>query len=177
MSVTTIPRPASTEYPALFARYIDRVPEGDVIGTLATQLDDTLRLVEGLSPEQADFRYAPGKWSIKQMLGHLADTERIFVYRALCFARGDRTSLPGFDEDAYVTGANFGDRTIADLAAELRSIRAGTVAFFKALDRAALDRQGVANNNRYTVRAVAALIAGHELHHAAVLRERYLSHV
>jgi len=170
-----IPRPAPTEYPPLFGRYVDRVPDGDLIATLAGQLGDTLALIEGLADGQADFRYAPGKWSIKDVLGHVADTERIFVYRALCFARGDATPLPGFDEDAYVAGANFAGRRVADLAAELRAVRAATVAFFAGLDEAGLARRGLANNNQYTVRAIAALIAGHELHHRAVVRERYLS--
>ena len=110
-----ITRPAASEYPALFERYVARVPDGDVLASLASQIEDTLGLLANLSPAQADFRYEPGKWSIKEVIGHVADTERIFAYRALCFARGEAAPLPGFDEDAYVAAANFSDRPLADL--------------------------------------------------------------
>jgi uncharacterized damage-inducible protein DinB len=172
---TIIQRPAADEYPALFERYVGRVPEGDVVDTLRRQFGETAALLAGLSDEQAGFRYAPGKWSIKQVAGHMADTERIFLYRALCFARGEAAPLPGFDEDAYVAAADFHDRRLAGLVNELRATREGTLAFFENVAPSALDRRGLANNREYSVRAVASLIAGHERHHVAILRERYLA--
>jgi hypothetical protein len=172
----TIPRPEPTEYAPAFASYVDRVPPGDLsLAILTEQLAETIGPLEGLSDSEAGFRYAPGKWSIKQVLGHLIDTERIMIYRALCFARGETVMLPGFDEDAYVAHAKFDRRSLADLISEFRLVRAATIPFFAGLDPEELARCGVANSRPYSVRAVAYIIAGHERHHAAILRERYLS--
>ncbi len=174
MATVTIPRPAASEYVPYFARYIDLVPEGDVLDLLARQVEDTSRLVGALSDRDGEFRYAEGKWSIKDVLGHVGDTERILVYRALCFARGETAGLPAFDENEYVRRANFGARTIKDLVAELRTIRAATSSFFRSLDEELLARRGIANKREYTVRAIAYIIAGHERHHAGIITERYL---
>jgi len=174
MASVTIARPDPSEYVPYFAQYVDKVPPGDVLALLGKQGDETVAALKGLSDQQALYRYAPGKWSIKQVVGHISDTERVFVYRALCFARGDQQGLPGFDENEYVAGARFDDRPLSDHLAELRAVRVATVTFFAGLNQEELLRTGVANQRKYTVRAVAFIIAGHERHHLALLRERYL---
>ena len=171
---SAIPRPDATEYSPYFGRYIALVPDGDLLETLARQLDETAWLLRGVTERGGDFRYADGKWSIKEVVGHLADTERIFAYRALRFARGDGTPLPGFDENLFVANARFTERTLADLMAELRAVRAATIALFSGLAPDELERRGVANGQPMSVRAAAYNIAGHERHHVAILRERYL---
>jgi hypothetical protein len=174
MSPVAITRPDASEYAPYFATYVGKVPAGDVLAVLARQVEDTCALLNGLSAAEAGYRYAPGKWSIREVIGHVADTERIMVYRALCFARGETTMLPGFDENAYVAGASFDARSLADLLDELRTVRMATVSFFANLNEQELHRRGRANNRDYTVRAFPFIIAGHELHHASILRERYL---
>jgi len=174
MAGHAIARPASTEYEPYFARYVDLVPEGDVLELLRRQVAETAALVGTLSDRDADHRYAEGKWSIKEVIGHLADAERIFLYRALCFARGEPKELPGWDENEYVARAKFGARRLPDLVAELAAARAASVAFFAGLDAEELARPGKANQRKYSVRAVAYIMAGHERHHGNILRERYL---
>ncbi len=171
----SIPPPAADEYAPFYAGYIARVPGDDALAPLAAQESETAELLAGLSEEQAAFRYAPGKWSVKQVAAHLSDAERVFAYRALRIARGDRTPLPGFDENAYAAEAGADARPLADLAAELRAVRAATLALFRGLDPAALLRRGTANGVPVTVRAAAWIIAGHERHHLGILRDRYLA--
>lgn len=173
MSTITIPRPAADEHVAYYGQYISKVPDGDLISTLRDQLVDTVKLLGGLSEEQGDYAYAPGKWSVKQVIGHIIDAERIFVYRALRIARHDTTNLPGFDENAFVDNANFPKRTLADLLEELQVVRAATIAFIKNVDPSDLERRGSSNGNPITVRALLYIVAGHERHHAALFRERY----
>ena len=177
MASVNIARPDPSEYVTYFAQYIDKVPDGDVLTLLARQVEETASALAKLSEKAAGFRYAPGKWSIKEIVGHVADTERIFVYRALCFARGEKQSLPGFDENSYVAGARFDARRLADHLAELRAVRAATLAFFSGLDAEELLRRGTANERQYTVRAIPFIVAGHERHHVGVIRERYLPRV
>lgn len=174
MSTLLATPPDAAEYGAFYAGYIARVPAGDVLQTLAAQLDDTTRLIAEFGDARADHRYAPGKWTVKEVVGHLADTERVFAYRAMRIARGDATPLPGFDENAYVAHANFGRRPLADLVRDLELVRQSTLSLFAGLDDAALVRHGTASNNPLTPRAAAYITAGHERHHAAILRERYL---
>src|ERR1041384_2116337 len=174
MSATPTTRPESGEYPPYTIAYISLVPDGDIVATLGSQLNDTLTMLRSIPESRGDFRYADGKWSIKEIIGHITDGERIFAYRALRFARGDETPLPGYDQDEYAQGANFDARTLADLAAEFASIRPATVALFRSLDAEAMQRRGPANDNPVSVRALAHIIAGHELHHVQVLRTRYL---
>jgi hypothetical protein len=169
-----IPRPAPDECVPYFGGYIDEVPPGDVLEILERQMAETQELLRGLTASQAMHRYAPGKWSIKEIVGHLADTERIFTYRALCFSRRERAPLPGFEEDEYVAAARFDARPMSDLARELETVRAATLTLFRGLSDEALVRRGTANAKPYTVRAIAFVIAGHERHHVRVLRERYL---
>ena len=168
-------RPGDDEVPEYYRRYTALVPDGDIAAILATQLDETAALVDGLSEEQARHRYAPGKWSIKEVLGHIADSERVFAYRLLRFGRGDATPLPGFDENHYAPAGHFDDRELGDIVGELRAIRAATVALLRGLPDGALDRRGEASGVEIGARALPWIIAGHELHHRTLLRERYLS--
>jgi len=174
MSATAPARPDATEYAPYYEKYVSLVPAGDVVETLETQLVETLALLRGLSEERAGSRYEPGKWSVKELVGHLIDSERVFAYRALRFARGDRTPLPGFEQDDYVRGGNFDARPLAELAGEFESVRRATVALLRGLDAEAWQRRGTANESEASVRALAHIIAGHELHHRDVLRTRYL---
>jgi len=166
-------RPESDEIPAHFVGYIGRVPESDPVAVLAAQIDVTAALFRGLSETDALKRYAPGKWSVKEIVGHLADTERIMAYRALRIARGDETPLPGFDENAYVPLAKFDARPLSDLVAELRTTRAATLALFRSFDDDAWRRRGTASGKPVSVRAIGYMIPGHERHHEEILKPRY----
>jgi uncharacterized damage-inducible protein DinB len=170
-----VQRPAADEYVEFYAGYVARVPAGDIVRILAQQLSSTLELLAPLPPERAQHAYAPGKWTIGQVVGHLADAERIMAARALRFARGDTQPLPGFDENAYVPPARFEERALDSLAGELRAVRAASVALFDGLPPEAWTRRGSANGHEVSVRALACIIAGHELHHRAILSERYLA--
>jgi len=165
-------RPESGEYAPYYERYVSLVPDGDILATLDRQSRDTVAL---LGPHHADgdFRYAAGKWSMKEALGHVIDTERVFSYRGLRIARNDRTPLAGFEQDDYVKYGPFGQCTLAALLEEFTSVRQATLSLFRALDEAAWTRRGVASNNEVTVRALAYIIAGHELHHRRIFREKY----
>jgi hypothetical protein len=174
MSATATARPSADEYAPYFEKYVSLVPAGDVVETLERQLGETLALLRGLDEEQGGSRYEPGKWSVKELVGHLVDAERVFAYRALSFARGDRTPLPGFEQDDYVAGGNFDARTLKDLIDEFDSVRRATVALLRPLDEEAWRRTGTANDNPFSVRALAYIVAGHELHHLNVLKTRYL---
>ncbi|HEY4130078.1 MAG TPA: DinB family protein [Gemmatimonadaceae bacterium] len=170
-----IARPLADEHSEYFGKYVQRVPKGDVVSLLREQLMDTVALLRNVSAEKADYAYAPGKWTIKDVVGHLADTERVMSYRALAIARGDQTPLPSFDENAYVANANFGSRTLGDLLEEFQVVRASTIHLIKHLDEQTLMQRGTASNNPLTVRALIYIIAGHERHHVALFRERYLA--
>jgi uncharacterized damage-inducible protein DinB len=174
MTNLTINRPEAAEYAPYYGKYISLVPERDVLVSLAQQLDETLALLASISEAQADYRYAPDKWSIKQLLGHLIDTERIFGYRALRFARNDDTPLSGFEQDEYVSHASFDEYALADLASEFEHVRRSNLLLFKHLSAEAWGRTGKASDSEVSVRALAYIIAGHELHHVEILRNRYL---
>ena len=175
MTDVTTARPDQTEYVPYFGKYVSLVPQGDIVGVLGEQIGETLALLNSIPEERAGFRYAPDKWSIKELVGHLIDSERIFSYRALRFARNDQTELPGFEQDDYVRGGSFDSTPLADLAAEFASVRQATVLLFKHLNDDAWTRRGAANESEVSVRALAHIIAGHELHHRKILREKYLS--
>ncbi|MFI5209153.1 MAG: DinB family protein [Gemmatimonadales bacterium] len=166
-------RPAEDEYSPYFATYIGHVPAGDVLETLTRQLDDTAAFLAMVSPSQAAYRYAPGKWSVKEIVGHLSDAERIFAYRALRFGRGDPTPLSSFDENRYVPESGADARSIEELAQEFAAVRRATLALLAGLPPAAWSRRGEASGKMISVRALAWIIAGHELHHLGVLRSRY----
>jgi len=166
-------RPAEDEYSPYFATYIGHVPAGDVLETLSRQLGDTAAFLAAVSPAQASHRYAVGKWSVKEVVGHLSDTERIFAYRALRFGRGDPTPLPSFDENRYVPESGADARSFEELAHEFAAVRRATLALFEGLPPATWSRRGDASGKMISVRALAWIIAGHELHHLGVLRLRY----
>jgi uncharacterized damage-inducible protein DinB len=166
-------RPAPSEYAPFYETYISKVQGSDILGILEAQRLQMAQLFAARSERDGNFRYAADKWTVKEVLGHVSDSERIFGYRALRIARGDQTPLTGFEQDDYVRGGNFADRTLADLAEEFGLVRAATIAFFKSLQKEAWQRRGVANKNEVSVRALAFIVAGHELHHRLILEERY----
>lgn len=157
----------------MFQAYVDRVPDGDVLARLRSQAEASEVLFSGLTEEQGDYAYAEGKWSVKRLLQHLVDAERMFCYRAMCVARGDTNDLPGFDENAYAEQDGSDSRPLTDVLAEFLAVRAATIALFEGFDGMAWERQGTANGAPITARALPWLVAGHELHHVAILRERY----
>ncbi len=168
-----IPRPSASEHSVEVGRYLTEVPGEDASPALAAQGAEMDRLLGPLSEERALHRYAPGKWSVKEVLGHLTDAERIYAYRALRFARDDATPLPGFEENLYVPAGRFDARPLGELLDGWRTVRAGTLALFRGLDGDALVRRGVANGKLISVRTLAWLAVGHARHHLGVLRERY----
>jgi hypothetical protein len=170
--VSIITPPGAGEFAPFYAGYIQKV-SGDPIGMMERQATQFRRLGETLNDTQAAHRYAPGKWSVKEVLGHLIDGERVFSYRALRIARGDETPLAGFDENAYAANAGSDARSVDDLVGELVALRTANLAFFRSLDRAAFERLGTANSVPVSVRALAYIMAGHTEHHLAILGERY----
>ncbi len=174
MSATAPARPESGEYSPYYEKYVSLVPDSDLVGTLERQGAETLALLRGLPEERGAHRYEPGKWSIRQLVGHVIDGERLFSYRALAFARGDLQALPGMEQDEWMAGADFDARTLASLADEFEAVRASTIHLFRHLSPEAWARRGTASGNEVTVRALAYVIAGHEAHHFKILRERYL---
>jgi DinB superfamily len=168
-------RPEPEEYAPYYVRYISLVTGDDIITTLEKQLPETVSLLSARKEEEGDFRYAPGKWSIKEALGHVTDTERIFCYRALRIARNDKTPIEGFEQDDYVKYGSFGQCRLVALVDEFTSVRKATLSLFRGLDETAWTRRGVASENEFSVRALAYIIAGHELHHRMLFQERYFS--
>jgi len=173
MNTRTVGRPEADEIPPHYVGYIQRVPEPDPVIVCAEQIEETATLLRGLSDTDAMYRYGRGKWSIKEVVGHLADVERIMAYRALRIARGDTTPLPSFDENAYVPIAKFDHRSLADLVGELRTTRAATLALLRTFDAEAWRRRGTASGKPVSVRALGYMIPGHERHHVEILRTRY----
>ena len=169
-----IGRPEPDEYDPYYERYISLVGAGDIATTLQKQAQDTQALLSRVTAQQADHRYAPDKWSVKEVVGHVNDTERIMSYRALRIGRGDRAPIEGFEQDDYVTGGRFDRRTMGDLLAEFNAIRNATVELVRHLSAEAGERRGTANQKQISARAVVYVIAGHELHHRRILQEKYL---
>ncbi len=165
-----ITRPDRSEYAEFYASYISKVPEGDLIEFLGLQEAELDGLVRALTDQQASTSPAPGKWSIKQALGHVSDTERIMSYRVLRFARGDQKELQGFDQDPYVKNADFNSRATMDLLAEWKAVRGASMALLRSLSEPASTRTGVANGKSVSVRALAYVIAGHAQHHLELMR-------
>jgi DinB superfamily len=168
-------RPERDEAAEYYFGYIDQVPEGDILATLERQQDEMLELLGGISEEQSLHRYEPGKWSLRETLAHLNDTERLFVFRAMWFARGFDTPLPSFDQLVAVGAARSDDIPWARHVDEFRAIRDATLAFFRHLPGDAWTRRGIASDNSFTVRALAYMTAGHAIHHAKIIRTRYLA--
>lgn len=172
--MTTIRRPRKDELGAWYHGYLEAAPEGDVLARLASSLEETRALLARFGEARGGHRYAPGKWSVKEVVGHLIDAERVFAYRALRFARGDATPLPGFEQDDYVAASGSDGRTLADLGEELALLRQANLRFFRGLAPEAWERRGLASDNPFVVCAFPYLLVGHEDHHRRVLAERYL---
>jgi hypothetical protein len=170
----SIGRPDETEHLPYYGKYISLVPDVEILTQMSRQSEATVALLRGIPESQGGLHYAPGKWSIRELVGHVIDTERIFAYRALRFSRNDRTPLNGYEQDDYVLNASFDDYPLAELAAEFESVRRSTIFLFKHLKGEAWTRRGIASNGEASVRALAYIIAGHELHHMDILRDRYL---
>ncbi len=169
-----VSRPEPNEYSAYYQRYIDMVPAQPLLQHLSDQKEETAAFLRSIPADKADFRYAEGKWSVKEVIGHICDTERVMAYRLLRASRGDRTPLAGFDENQFVAHANFSSRSINDLVQEYQAVRQATLALAASLSDEAWLRLGNANGNEVSARALGYIIAGHELHHLGVIRERYL---
>jgi len=167
-------RPATTEYDEYYGRYIDLVPDGSVLDIIEEQIEDTSRLLTTIDEERAGYRYAPGKWSIRQVVGHILDVERVFQYRALVFARSDPARLPSMDQDDYVDRANFDDRPMVDLCDEYRATRLSGLALFRSFDDGILMRKGFASDLEFSVRSIPYILAGHSMHHIEVITGCYL---
>ena len=175
MAATAISRPAPEEFAPYYGRYISLVPDSEILALLRQQANDTLNLLKSRTESDGNLRYAPDKWTVKEMLGHLTDSERVFAYRALRIARGDQTPMEGFEQDDWVRDGLFERRSLADLTEEFRSVRAATLSLFQNFSDEVWMRTGTANNNTVSVRALAYIIAGHELHHRRILREKYFT--
>lgn len=165
-------RPQIEDYPQWYKQYIDLV-DGDVLDILTTQAEDFPKFITRIA-DKADYAYAPGKWTIKEMFGHIIDTERIMVFRLTCFARGESAPIPGFDENQYVINAHFKDRSLESLCEEFVYLRRSNLFLLKSLNKEELNRVGNANGNEISVRALVFILAGHVMHHQKVIVERYL---
>ena len=168
-------RPNQNEYAPYYQQFIKDVPQIEILEYLKQQLDETVKLFSGVSEEKASFRYAADKWSVKEVLGHIMDGERIFAYRALCISRGEKNSLPGFEQNDYVANANFDKLKLADIVEEFAALRKSNLKMFGNFSEEMWTRRGAANKNEVTVRAIAYILAGHAMHHLNVIRERYLA--
>ena len=167
-------QPQANEAAAYYFRYIDLAPTDDIVSFLDDQFEETMPFLAGISEERSTHRYAPDKWSIRELLNHVNDGERIFLGRALWFARGFTDPLPSFDQEIAVAGANANQTAWADLVEEFKTVRLGTLSFFRNLPPEAWSRSGIASDNPMTVNAIAYIIGGHVAHHVNVLKERYL---
>lgn len=173
MPTTLTSRPESDEYAPYYETYVSKVPAGDLLQLLRQQIEVTCAMLTNVPESEANSSYAPGKWTIKEVAGHIVDTERIMAYRLLRVSRGDSTPLPGFEQDDYVRGGNFQSRTLASLVEEFRLARISTLALLNGLDGETLMRRGAADGKPVSARALAYIIAGHERHHVGILQERY----
>lgn len=168
-------RPERTEYDPYYERYVSLVENDEILDTLGTQSIKLNALLSGMPEERGEFRYADGKWSIKELLGHLIDGERMFAYRLFRISRGDQTPIEGFEQDGYIENAHSDERSFSDLLDEFSLLRRANMLFFNNLTPEAWDRVGTANNVKISVRALVYIMAGHIEHHLAILKERYLA--
>jgi uncharacterized damage-inducible protein DinB len=173
MTSVIIPRPASSEYAPYYGTYVGAVPEGDLLSLLKRQGRETVKLLREINEKKSQYRYAPGKWTIREVAGHISDAERVFTYRALRFARGDATPLASFDQNEWAAETNADARPLAEHIEELAAVRAATLALFRGFSEEQFARSGTASGHQVTVRALAYITAGHERHHVKILRERY----
>lgn len=171
----SLPKPLPSEYLDYYARYIERVPDGDIVATLEAQIRDSLALLGSIAPEREHHRYAPDRWSVREVVGHIVDVERVMGQRALAMARGDEADHPGMEQDAWAAASNADERPLGDLAEEWEAVRRANVLLFRGLDAEMGARRGRASGFDFTVRSFPWIIAGHELHHRGILKERYLA--
>ena len=167
-------RPTTAEYYKYYDRYVSLVPEGDIIKIFKEQLTSTESFFGGIPSEKAGYRYLPDKWSVKEVIGHVIDVEWVFSYRALRFARGDQTELPGIEQDDLMAGANFNTRDLTSLCEEFKHLRSANILLFNSYDEKIMDRVGLASGFEFSVRSILYIIAGHLNHHIGIIRERYL---
>ncbi|MDH5588993.1 MAG: DinB family protein [Gemmatimonadota bacterium] len=170
----TLPRPEASEYNPYYGQYIDMVPEGDICDVMETEIRETLALLRSVPADREEFRYAPEKWSLRESVGHVIDVERLFAFRALWFARGGEGELSGMDQIGWARASSAGRRPLADLADEWEALRRANVALFRSFEEADGAKRGVASGFEVTVRALAWMMTGHELHHRKLIREAYL---
>jgi hypothetical protein len=173
MSTAATIRPGADEFAPYYGTYVGAVPDGDITRTLAQQGEAFLARLKDLTEEQAAFAYAPGKWTVKEVICHITDAERIFAYRALRIARGDATPLASFEENAYAVNSGANDRPLETLLGEFAAVRGATLALLRWLPEAAWTRRGTASGKEVSVRALAWMMAGHAMHHASVLKDKY----
>lgn len=169
-----IGKPNASEHLPYYSRYIDRINEDDILKVLSTQIEGTLALLRTIPHEKGEYRYAPDKWSVKEVIGHLIDTERVFAFRALWFARNEKSGLPGFEQEDWVRVTPLDSITMDELITEFEDVRQATVSCFRHLSKEAWMRRGIASNAEISVRALAYIIAGHELHHVDGIKTKYL---
>lgn len=175
MKTTTIERPDPSEYNPYYEKYVSLVSEADIISVLELQADELRRIFGSMDEERGAYRYAEGKWTIKEVLSHLIDGERIFAYRALRISRGDETPIEGFEQDGYIENSHANERSFDDLCSELLESRSANLRMFRVIDDAGWKRMGTASGSPVSVRALAYIMAGHIRHHLAILNERYLA--
>jgi len=168
-------RPGPGEYGGHFGNYIEIVPEGNIVDLLAEELKSTSEFLSDIPESKGDIRYAPGKWTLKEVIGHISDTERIMSYRLLRIARGDQTPLPGFDQDAYMNNASFDSYSLADLIDNFITVRRSTLSLVRRLTDEEWARTGTASNTGMSAKALAYVIAGHALHHLRIVKDKYLA--
>jgi hypothetical protein len=169
----TVNRPDRTEYAEYYHKYVEAVPDGDISDILEDQLIAAVNLFSNISEEQSKQRYAPDKWSIREVLGHIMDAERVFAYRALRFSRGDQKPLQGFDENEYINNSNYDKTILLLLIEEFSSLRKSTIALFKSMENEMWLKKGIASGHEVSVRGLAYIIAGHTEHHLDIIKERY----
>jgi uncharacterized damage-inducible protein DinB len=174
MSGHALPRPQSGEYNEYYGRYIAMVPDGDIVETLSKGFQETLDVLRSVPPEKEEYRYAEGKWSLREVVGHLIDTERLFAFRALWFARGAEGGMPGMDQEAWGRASSAGSRPLSELAGEWAALREANALMFGSFDAETGTRRGVASGHEVTVRALAWMMAGHEVYHRMLLKRDYL---
>lgn len=172
--MTKLPRPQHSEYNEYYRQYVALVPDGDIALTLREQLEETIAVLEGITPERETFRYAEGKWNVREVITHLMDTERVFAFRALTMARQEGADLPGMDQDEWTARSDGGERPLGDLIEEWAAVRHANVLLFASFDRDTGARTGMASDNEISVRALPWLIAGHELWHRRLIAEHYV---
>jgi len=172
--VSTFPRPAAGEHAEYYARYVAGVPDGDILETLRDQLGATLALLQSVPADRETYRCADGKWSLREVVAHLVDTERVFAYRALAMSREDGVDLPGMDQDVWTPASRADERTLEDLGQEWAALRRSNIHMFAAMDDAQAARTGRASGNDFTVRSFPWIIAGHELWHRGIIEREYV---